>query len=113
MLNPGITFANALYRKNSDAADGFPVVCSKVFLRQAYKMTVVQGEGSANRLRLNCPKLLRFNELSQDEFFATEAAAQTGVTFENTSDTEALVCLRYFGPEAQPDAPDMGAHKAG
>ena len=79
----------------------------------AYGLTVVQGEGSANRLRLNCPKLLRFNELSQDEFFATEAAAQAGVTFKNTSDTEALVCLRYFGPEAQPDAPDMGAHKAG
>ena len=74
-------------------------------------MIVVQGEGSANKLRLNCPKLLRFNELSQDEFFATEGAAREGVTFENTSDTEPLVCLRYFGPDAQPDAPEMGAHK--
>ena len=71
-----------------------------------------QGEGKANKLRLNCPKLLRFNELSQDEFFATESAAQAGVTFENTSETEPLVCLRYFGPEVNPDAPAMGAHKA-
>ena len=77
----------------------------------AYGLIVVQGEGSANKLRLNCPKLLRFNELSQDEFFATEGAAREGVTFENTSDTEPLVCLRYFGPDAQPDAPEMGAHK--
>ena len=79
----------------------------------AYGLIVVQGEGHANKLRLNCPKLLRFNELSQDEFFATEAAARDGVTFENTSDTEPLVCLRYFGPETQPDAPEMGAYKTG
>ncbi len=28
-----------------------------------------------------------------------------------TSDTEPLVCLRYFGPEVNPDAPAMGAYK--
>ena len=77
----------------------------------SYGLIVVQGEGRANKLRLNCPKLLRFNELSQDEFFATEGAAQAGVTFENTSETEPLVCLRYFGPEVNADAPAMGAHK--
>ena len=77
----------------------------------AYSLTVVQGEGYANKLRLNCPKLLRFNELSQDEFFCTEGAAKEGVTFKNTSETEPLVALRYFGPEANPDAPEMGAYK--
>ncbi len=56
-------------------------------------------------------ELLRFNELSQDEIFATEGAAKTGITFKNTSDTEPLVCLRYFGPEVNPDAPAMGAYK--
>jgi hypothetical protein len=71
----------------------------------------VQGEGFANKLRLNCPKLLRFNELSNDEFFCTEAAAQQGVTFKNTSLTEPLVALRYFGPEVNPNAPAMGAYK--
>ena len=29
----------------------------------------------------------------------------------NTSETEPLVCLRYFGPEVNPDAPAMGAYK--
>jgi hypothetical protein len=33
------------------------------------------------------------------------------VTFRNTSTTEPLVCLRYFGPEVNPDAPAMGAYK--
>ncbi|GAA5484062.1 hypothetical protein [Haloferula sargassicola] len=77
----------------------------------AYSLIVVQGEGRANKLRLSCPKLLRFNELSEDEFFCIESAAREGVAFENTSATEPLVCLRYFGPEVNPDAPAMGAHK--
>jgi len=29
------------------------------------------------------------------------------VTFENTSETEPLVTLRYFGPEVNPDAPPL------
>ena len=39
---------------------------------------------------------------------SAEAAAE-GVRFENSSPTEPLVILRYFGPEANPDAPDIGA----
>jgi hypothetical protein len=74
----------------------------------AYSLIVVQGRGRANNLVLDCPKLLRFDDLSQDEFFATEPAATAGVTFENTSGTEPLVTLRYFGPEVNPDAPDIG-----
>jgi hypothetical protein len=77
----------------------------------AYGLIVVAGEGHANKLRLNCPKLIRFHDLTQDEFFATESAAKAGVVFENTSETEDLVCLRYFGPEVNPDAPALGAWK--
>jgi hypothetical protein len=33
------------------------------------------------------------------------------VTFENTSETEPLVTLRYFGPEVNPEAPAMGAYR--
>ena len=36
---------------------------------------------------------------------------KAGVTFANTSQTEPLVVLRYFGPEVNPNAPAMGAHK--
>ncbi|MEJ6581349.1 MAG: hypothetical protein QNL33_11085 [Akkermansiaceae bacterium] len=77
----------------------------------AYSAIVVQGEGSANKLRLSCPKLLRFNELSEDEFFATEKAAHEGIVFKNSSTTEPLVLLRYFGPEVNPEAPAMGAYR--
>jgi hypothetical protein len=64
-----------------------------------------------NNLTLDCPKLIRFTELTEDEVFCTESAAQAGVVFENTSAVEDLVVLRYFGPEVNPDAPAMGAHK--
>ncbi|HEX2852202.1 MAG TPA: hypothetical protein VHO24_03110 [Opitutaceae bacterium] len=77
----------------------------------AYGLITVQGKGRMNRLTLDCPKLIRFHELTEDEVFCTEDAAKAGVTFENTSDVEPLVVLRYFGPEVHPDAPKMGAYR--
>ena len=77
----------------------------------AYGLICVQGSGKINGQALNSPKLIRFTELTEDEYFCTEAGATTGVTFENTSETEPLVCLRYFGPEANPQAPKLGAYK--
>jgi hypothetical protein len=77
----------------------------------AYGLTVVQGSGKINKLALDCPKLIRFTELTEDEVFCTEPAAKAGVTFENTSIVEELVVLRYFGPEVNPDAPEIGACK--
>jgi len=75
----------------------------------AYGLITVQGRGKMNALTLDCPKLIRFHDLTEDEVFCTETAAREGVTFENTSDVEPLVVLRYFGPEANPDAPEIGA----
>jgi hypothetical protein len=77
--------------------------------RGAYGLITVQGKGRMNNLALDCPKLIRFHDLTEDEVFCTEAAAKAGVTFENTSDVEPLVVLRYFGPEVNPDAPEIGA----
>ena len=77
----------------------------------SYGLITVQGKGRMNNLVLDCPKLIRFHELTEDEVFCTEDAAKTGVTFENTSDVEPLVVLRYFGPEVHPDAPSVGDYK--
>ena len=77
----------------------------------ATSIIVTQGEGKINNLRLNCPKLIRVHELTEDEVFITEAAAKAGVTYENTSKTEDLVILRYFGPEVNPQAPAVGDYK--
>jgi hypothetical protein len=77
----------------------------------AYGLICVQGKGTINGQALNSPKLIRFHELTEDEYFCTEDGAKSGVTFENTSETEPLVTLRYFGPEVNPNAPAMGAYR--
>jgi len=77
----------------------------------AYGLICVQGIGCINGEPLNSPKMIRFTELTEDEYFCTEEGARNGVTFENISATEPLVVLRYFGPEVNPDAPRIGACK--
>src|SRR6478736_6650275 len=73
----------------------------------ASSIICVQGEGRINKTRLSSPKMIGFYDLTQDEVFVTESAAKTGVTYENTSSTEPLGVLRYFGPEVNPDAPEL------
>ncbi len=77
----------------------------------AYGLTVVQGEGRMNKLRLDCPKMIGFKDLTDDEVFCTAPAARSGVTFVNTSAHEPLVVLRYFGPEVNPEAPAVGSYR--
>ena len=75
----------------------------------AYGLVCVQGTGKINRKALNSPAMIRFNELTEDEYFVTEDGARLGVTYENLSETEPLVLLRYFGPGVNPNAPKLGA----
>ena len=74
----------------------------------AYGWITVQGSGKIGKLTLQSPVMIRFGEMTEDEVFVTAKAASAGVTFENTG-TEPLVGLRYFGPNAQPNAPENGA----
>ncbi len=76
----------------------------------AYGWITVQGSGKVGKLVLQTPAMIRFGEMTMDEVFVTAKAAAGGVTFENTG-TEPLVGLRYFGPNAQPKAPEVGAHR--
>ena len=76
----------------------------------AYGWITVQGEGRINTVKLQTPAMIRFGAMTEDEVFVTAKAAKEGVTIENTG-SEPLVGLRYFGPEAQPNAPAVGAHK--
>ncbi len=43
----------------------------------AYGLITVQGKGRMNKLNLDCPKLIRFVELTEDEVFCTEASRQS------------------------------------
>jgi len=85
-----------------------PGASCKVADNGAYGLITVQGRGRMNNLRLDCPKMIGFHDLTEDEVFCTESAAKEGVTFENTSATEPLVMLRYFGPGVNPQAPKVG-----
>ena len=76
----------------------------------AYGWITVQGEGRIGNLRLQTPAMIRYGAMTEDEVFVCAKAAKEGVVVENTG-SEPLVGLRYFGPNAQPDAPNLGDHK--
>lgn len=69
----------------------------------AYGTITVQGWGSLGKLAVETPSLIRFGQMTKDEFFVTAAAAKRGITITNRSDTEDLVMLKHFGP-GNPDA---------
>ncbi len=74
-------------------------------------LIVTQGRGRINKMTLECPALIRFGQETEDEVFITQDAARAGVVFENLSDKDPLVTLRYFGPEMNPGAPAVGDYK--
>jgi hypothetical protein len=74
----------------------------------ASSIIVVQGQGTINGIDINSPSMIGFYELTQDEIFVPDATARAGVKFVNKSSTEPLVILRYFGPEVDPNVPDVG-----
>jgi len=77
----------------------------------AYGLICVQGRGRIGNMALETPVMIRFGEMTLDEVFVTYDRARAGVEFENTSREDPLVTLRYFGPDTNPDAPNVGDHK--
>jgi len=64
----------------------------------AYGMILLQGHGRMGAWEIDCPALIRFGQLTMDEFFVTEAAARAGVVIANPSRTDPLVMLKHIGP---------------
>jgi hypothetical protein len=73
----------------------------------AYGLIVLQGHGTMGVWDIESPALIRFGQLTSDEFFVSEPAAREGVTIANPSRQDPLVMLKHFGP----GNPDM-AHLA-
>jgi hypothetical protein len=73
-------------------------------------LILTQGHGRVGKLAVDCPALIRFGQMTQDELFITAEAAAAGVVIENQSATDPLVTLRYFGPDVHKDMPEVGAH---
>ena len=77
----------------------------------AYGLIVMQGQGRIGKVTMDCPAMIRYGQMTEDEMFVTHDAARAGIVFENTSPCEPLVTLRYFGPDTNPDAPRVGSAK--
>lgn len=61
-----------------------------------YGMILLQGRGFIGSRQIETPTLIRYGELTNDEFFVTEKAANDGINIRNTSDTEPIVILKHF-----------------
>ena len=70
----------------------------------AYGCIVMQGHGKMGVWNIETPALIRYGQLTNDEFFVTEQAANEGIVISNPSSTDPIVILKHFGP----NNPDLG-----
>jgi hypothetical protein len=70
----------------------------------AYGAIALQGYGRFGAHPISAPNLIRFGEMTEDEFFVTHAAATQGVEIANLSSAEPLVLLKHFNP-GNPEMP--------
>ena len=70
----------------------------------AYGMIMMQGHGKMGIWDIETPALIRYGQLTNDEFFVSEKAAKEGVEIVNFSSTDPIVMLKHFGP----GNPDLG-----
>jgi hypothetical protein len=74
----------------------------------AHGAVVVQGRGKFGIWDCESPTLLRYGQLSADEFFISHDRANDGVSIVNSSRYEPLVILKHFGPNCgMPDVEAM------
>jgi len=64
----------------------------------AYGMIMMQGHGKMGLWDIETPALIRYGQLTHDEFFISERAARDGVTITNPSHSDPIVMLKHFGP---------------
>ena len=64
----------------------------------AYGLITMQGHGMMGVWDVETPALIRYGQLTHDEFFVSESAAKAGVTITNPSKSDPIVMLKHFGP---------------
>ena len=64
----------------------------------AYGMIMMQGHGTMGDWPVETPALIRFGQLTYDEYFVSESAAFEGVKITNHSATDPIVMLKHYGP---------------
>ena len=73
-----------------------PGASVKLYDEACYCALVVQGHGMFGAFECEAPGVLRFGDISGDEFFVSEAAAKRGIEIVNTGKYEPLVILQNF-----------------
>ncbi|MCK4291951.1 MAG: hypothetical protein KAY65_02040 [Planctomycetes bacterium] len=94
------------YKSTSFSAKELTVLPGKTVTikdNACYGFITMQGHGKLGEWYIETPALIRYGQLTNDEFFVTEAAAKEGVTIANCSATDPIVLLKHFGP----DNPDL------
>lgn len=61
-----------------------------------YCAIVVQGHGTFGPFECEAPELVRFEDVTGDEYFVSESTAKVGVKIKNTSTYQPLVVLQNF-----------------
>jgi hypothetical protein len=69
----------------------------------AYGFITMQGHGKFGVWDIETPSLIRYGQLTHDEYFVSEKAAKEGVKITNPSKTDPIVMLKHLGP----DNPDL------
>jgi hypothetical protein len=64
----------------------------------AYGLIMMQGHGGMGPWDIETPALIRYGQLTYDEFLVTEEVAKESVTITNPSKTDPIVMLKHFGP---------------
>ena len=64
----------------------------------AYGMIMMQGHGTMGAWAIETPTMIRYGQLTRDEYFVSEEAAKAGVTITNESKSDPIVMLKHFGP---------------
>lgn len=70
----------------------------------AYGCIMIQGHGKFGCYDAEAAIMLRFGQMSGDEYFVSEPAAKGGILITNESAWEPMVILKHFGPN-HPDMP--------
>jgi len=63
-----------------------------------YGLITMQGHGTLGVWDIETPALIRYGQLSNDEYFVSEKVAKEGVKITNPSKTDPIVMLKHFGP---------------
>lgn len=98
------------YRSDAFSAKELTVLPGKrvkIVDSASYGLILVQGRGTMGVWEVETPTLIRYDQLTYDEFFVSESTAREGVEIYNPSASEPLVMLKHFGP-ANPDLEASG-----